>query len=133
LGAGDPRHPLHRERVEPRRCKGLDAIALASRIERSDQQRTFVRTRERFRFRTVHAQDYAGALEHVLARADRGVRFLEIEVGDGRSRARAFLDRHLGAEGRELLHSLRSRGAARLARRFLQDRDFHPWRLTNKP
>ena len=43
LGAGDARHPLHRQRLESGRGVSLDRLAAPQRIERTDQQRALAR------------------------------------------------------------------------------------------
>ena len=73
------------------------------------------------------AEDDPGALQHVGARCRpwRPAASKSASAIEAPSPAPA-LDRDLGAERDELLDGLGDRGAARLARRLLQDRDLHP-------
>src|SRR6185437_12724802 len=79
---------------------------------------------ERLRVGTVDCQDDPGALEDVRTRSRLRAGRLELGIGDRRTLAGAGLDRHLGTKRDELPGGLRNGGATRLARRFLQNRDF---------
>ena len=70
LGAGDARHPLHRQRLQPCCRVGVDRLPLPHRIERADEQRAVLCAVKRRRIGSVDAQDDARVLEDLGATAD---------------------------------------------------------------
>ncbi len=125
LRAGDARDKLERESHEPGVRHALQRGLVAIGIHQRDDRRTALVAGEILR--PAHLEDEIGVGERRSSvRGYRRAHLGKARVRHAGRRAGAALDRHLGAEGDELLHRFRRRRNARLDRRvFLEDCDPH--------
>ena len=126
MGARDARHPFHRQRLEAGLGICVDPVAPPHRIECADHCRPGFRIRQGSGIGAVNRENDVGVLESRLARRDGRPGRGDILVAVSCNLHSALFNRDLGPESDEFLHGLRDRGAARLARGFLEDGDFHP-------
>ena len=126
LCARDPRHPFHRQRIQPERRVAVDPFAAPGGVKSADQQRAFFRALQCCGVRPGDGHDDARTFEDFRAIADGRAGRLELGVAHGGTVPGAALDRDIGTERNQLFHGFGNRRTACLARRgFLQYRELH--------
>ena len=122
MGAGDARHPFHRQRIQIDCSIAVDVIAACQRVQPADQQCSCLRPSQRLRVRGLDAQQDVGFADNRLAVAKACAGCLEIAIGDRGLLAGPALDRNGGPKRDEFLDCFGDCGAARFARcRFLEN------------